>query len=396
MVLPPPSPDDVVIVRAVRTPLCRSSKGALADVPAATMWETVVKAVHGGVDVQDMVVGNVLLGSNGFAAIRMAHVVAGVPADKCSLQLVNRQCASGLEAIAILAEKIRSKQVQVGIAGGVESMSATPMNTIKPPTVDYERYKLHPQAMDCLLPMGLTSENVAKKHQLERHQLDQFAVESHQKASQANFTPEIVPVRHPKGHMVSKDDGIRPQTTIETLSRLRPAFIPRGSTTAGNASQTTDGAAAVLLMTRAEAQQRGLPILARWVHYVTAAVPPHLMGMGPVEAIPKLLQHCQLDVSDIDVWELNEAFATQASTCMKLLKLPPAKVNPNGGAIAMGHPLGCTGTRMITTLIYELHRRKQHRGVVSMCVGTGMGAAALIEVEDESLAQSSLLQQSNL
>ena len=253
-------------------------------------------------------------------------------------------------------------------------------NSIKAPDVNWDVMQANQTAMDCLSPMGVTSENVVEAYQLERSKLDQFAVESHQKAAQAQaaakFLSEIVPVG-----TVTQDDGIRPQTTMDILSQLKPVFKENGVTTAGNSSQTTDGAAAVLLMTRAEAQRRGLTILGVWRGYAVKGVPPHVMGIGPAVAIPQVLQQCQLEIDDIDVFELNEAFASQATWCRDELKIPPHKVNPNGGAIALGHPLGCTGARQIATLLPEMHRQKARYGVISMCIGTGMGAAAVIEVE---------------
>merc|ERR1712194_169723 len=231
--------------------------------------------------------------------------------------------------------------------------------------------------------MGVTSDNVVAQYGLQRRDLDEFAVGSHQKAAKARssgkFKNEIVPVGN-----VNHDDGIRSETTVEILSKLKPVFSKNGRTTAGNSSQTTDGAAAVMLMTRAEAKKRGLPILGVWRGYSVKGVPPRVMGIGPAVAIPAVLKQCNLTVNDIDVFEINEAFASQASWCVDILNIDSSKVNPNGGAIALGHPLGCTGARQIATLLNELHRRKQRFGVISMCVGTGMGAAAVLEVEPES------------
>jgi acetyl-CoA acyltransferase 1 len=238
-------------------------------------------------------------------------------------------------------------------------------------------------AMDCLLPMGLTSENVVEKYRLQRHKLDQFAVESHQKAAAAQrsgkFAQEIVPVGN-----VTEDDGIRPNTTLKILSSLKPIFKENGVTTAGNSSQTTDGAAAVLLMTRAQAEKRRLPILGVWRGFSVKGVPPRIMGIGPAVAIPAVLDQAGLSINDIDIFEINEAFASQAMWCVEELGIDPSKVNPNGGAIALGHPLGCTGARQIATILHEMHRSKKRYGVVSMCIGTGMGAAAVLEVEPRS------------
>jgi acetyl-CoA acyltransferase 1 len=301
-----------------------------------------------------------------------------------SISLVNRQCSSGLQAVANIAQSIKTNQIKIGIGGGVESMSFYPMQSIKVPDVDWHVMKdpKNKTAMDCLIPMGVTSDNVVKKYGLTRSNLDRFAMESHQKAARAQsegrFRNEIVPVAG-----VTEDDGIRPQTSMEILSKLKPVFSENGKTTAGNSSQTTDGAAACLLMTRAEAQRRGLPILGVWRSYAVKAVPPKIMGIGPAVAIPHALKQAGLTLQDVDVFEINEAFASQASWCVDVLNIPPHKVNPNGGAIALGHPLGCTGARQIATLLNELRRTKERYGVVSMCIGTGMGAAAVLEAEHD-------------
>jgi len=323
---------------------------------------------------------------SGYGAMRMAHIAAGIPADSTPLSWVNRQCSSGLQAVANIADAITTGKIQIGIGGGVESMSFYPMSSIKPPDVDWDAMKkshTKTAVMDCLIPMGVTSDNVVAQYGLERRDLDKFAVRSHQKAAQARasgkFKNEIVPVGD-----VLHDDGIRPQTTEKILGKLKPVFSKDGRTTAGNSSQTTDGAAVILVMTRAEANVRALPILGVWRGYAVKGVPPRVMGIGPAVAIPAVLKQCNLTAQDIDIFEINEAFASQASWCVDVLNLDPTKVNPNGGAIALGHPLGCTGARQIATLLNELHRRKQKFGVVSMCIGTGMGAAAVLEVEPES------------
>jgi len=332
-------------------------------------------------DIDDISVGNVLMPPSGFAAMRMAAIASGIPATSTSLYMVNRQCASGLEAVAQIANAIATGQIKIGIGAGVESMSTYPMHKMKPPEMDWNCVQNNLPAMDCLVPMGITSENVVKKYNLQREALDEFALRSHQKATQAqlngSFDAEIVSVG-----TVSRDDGIRPSTTLEGLSNLKPVFdVKTGVTTAGNSSQTTDGAAAVLLMTRSEANRRCLPILGVWRGYVTKGVPPHIMGIGPAYAIPAVLERTGLHIDDIDIFEINEAFASQATWCVSELNIPLDKVNPNGGAIALGHPLGCTGARMVATLLHELHRSKKRLGVISMCIGTGMGAAAVLEVE---------------
>jgi len=393
--MPPPiskkNPNDVVIVSALRTPMCRARKGALAKTPPSTLLSTVLEATLKrtgvkGDEIDDLCFGNCLMPPSGFGAVRMAQMAAGIPAESTPLSLVNRQCSSGLQAVANIADAIASRQIKIGIGGGVESMSFYPMSSIKAPDVDWDAMQQsHKQTrvMDCLIPMGVTSDNVVAQYGLQRKVLDEFSVQSHLKAARARasgkFKNEIVPVGK-----VTQDDGIRPQTTLDILSKLKPVFSKNGRTTAGNSSQTTDGAAAVMLMNRAEAKKRGLPILGVWRGYSVKGVPPRVMGIGPAVAIPAVLKQCNLTVNDVDVYEINEAFASQASWCVDILNIESSKVNPNGGAIALGHPLGCTGARQIATLLNELHREKQRFGVISMCIGTGMGAAAVLEVEPES------------
>lgn len=398
--------DDVVFVAAVRTPLCRAGRGAFSKVPASTLFQAVLKEVvdraagSAGAriapgDVDDVCVGNVLLPPVGFAVLRMAQLSAGFP-DKCALSTTNRQCASGLQAIANIAGALQADQIKVGIAAGVESMSLHKMpGNLDSKLIDWKITSSR-EALDCLLPMGITSETVVKEFGLERHVLDAFAVESHAKAAAAReagkFDTEIVPVNG-----VRQDDGIRPDTTIEVLSRLKPAFIAKGGvTTAGNSSQLTDGAAAVLMMKRREARRRRMPILATWRGFAAVGVQPKIMGIGPLAAIPAVLERTNLKVDDVDVYEINEAFASQAVYCRDRLELDPSKVNPNGGAIALGHPLGCTGTRLVVSIVHELLRRQRsgrdapasaaryQYGVVSMCIGSGQGAAAVIEAEPQS------------
>ena len=383
------SPDDVVIVSALRTPLCRARKGALAQVPPSTLLGAVLQASIQKAgnnlradDIQDICIGNCLMPASGFAGMRMAQIVSGLP-PSVPFHSINRQCSSGLQAVAHIANAISSKQIEIGIGGGVESMSFYPMKSIKAPDVDWEQMQVNKQAMDCLIPMGVTSENVVEEYGLDRKTLDSFSAQSHQKAAaaqkQGKFVDEIVPVAG-----VSHDDGIRPSTTPAVLGKLRPVFKKNGVTTAGNSSQTTDGAAAVLLMSRAQAEKRGLPILGVWRGFAVKGVPPRIMGIGPAVAIPAVLEQAGLTIEDIDIFEINEAFASQATWSIDELKIDPEKVNPNGGAIALGHPLGCTGARQIATLLHELKRTKKRFGVVSMCIGTGMGAAAVLEVEPRS------------
>jgi len=302
-----------------------------------------------------------------------------------------RQCSSGLQAIASVAAAIKSGFYTVGLAGGVETMTNNAMSWdggINP------RIKDVPQAASCLMPMGVTSENVAEKFGVDRKTQDSFSVTSHKKAAAAQaagkFKEEIVPVHtkvvDPKTGaethaVITADDGIRVDTTLESLGKLATIFKKNGTTTAGSSSQITDGASAALLMTRAEAVRRGLPILGIFRSFAAVGVDPAVMGIGPALAIPEAVAMAGLTLDDIDVYEINEAFASQATYCVKKLGLDPARVNPNGGAIALGHPLGATGCRMTATLLHEMRRRGRSArfGVVSMCIGSGMGAAAVFE-----------------
>jgi acetyl-CoA acyltransferase 1 len=398
--------DDVVIVAAVRTPLTKSRKGGLAqqqatcyDLMRSVFQELLHRSSSAALQmdpslIEDICVGNVLMPSNGYAALRMAHLSAGIPAST-SLVVVNRQCASSLQAIANVAHAIQSNSIQIGIAAGVENMSESPMGQIKPPNIGESNYKnLSNAALDCLLPMGVTSDTVARTYGLQRVELDKMAAESHRRAHLAQqsgkFRAETVTTCG-----ISADDGIRPDTTVDRLQKLRPAFTPTGITTAGNSSQTTDGAAGVLMMKRSTARTLKCPVLATFEGYACVGVPPAVMGIGPLYAIPKVLSQLNLSLEDMELFEINEAFASQALYCVRQLQLDSSKVNVNGGAIALGHPLGATGARLVVSLIYELQRRHKQQqpqdsststglGVVSMCVGTGMGAAAVLRVEPTS------------
>jgi len=309
------------------------------------------------------------------------------------LVTVNRQCSSGLQAVANIASSIKAGIIDVGLAGGVESMSLYSMtegvdfNKLSPGILENE------MAGNCLMPMGLTSENVAAAYGISRETQDAMAAESHRRAVEAQktgkFDSEIVPVqakvKDAKGNisevLVKHDEGPRAGTTVQSLGSLKPAFKAGGSTTAGNASQVSDGAAVVLLARRSSAEKLGLPILGRMRSFAVVGVDPKLMGIGPAFAIPEALKKANLSVDDVDIFEINEAFASQATMSVEHLKIPMEKVNPKGGAIALGHPLGCTGSRQIATLLPELKRTNKKLGVVSMCIGTGMGAAGVFESE---------------
>ncbi|KAI8816712.1 Thiolase, N-terminal domain-containing protein [Fimicolochytrium jonesii] len=383
----PKSPDDVVIVAAQRTPLCKGGKGAFKETHPEYLLSVALKSVieKTGVDpsiVQDIQVGNVLMPGAGVTTSRMAALHAGYP-ESVALSAVNRQCSSGLATCGNIAGAIKAGYIDVGVGAGVESMTMYYGPGAMPTDLDEEILAYGPSA-DVLIPMGITSENVAKEFKITREAQDKFALRSHTLASKAQkeglFDEEIVPVKLHDGTVVTKDDGIR-ATNAENLAKLRPAFGKEGTTTAGNASQITDGAAAVLLMRRSVAEKLGLKVLARWVGYSVVGVPPRIMGIGPEKAIPEVLRQTGLKIEDIDIFEINEAFASQAVYCAEKLKIPAEKINPKGGAIAFGHPMGATGARQIATLLPELRRQHKKFGIVSMCVGIGMGVAAVIENE---------------
>jgi len=343
--------------------------------------------------VADIVVGNVLPPSSiGATEVRIASLLAGFPKEVPSCT-VNRQCSSGLQAIANVAASIKAGYYDIGIGAGVESMSTYDMSSYGNMTFNEEALK-DPIAKGCYMSMGQTSEEVAARYKISREEQDQFALISYQRAINAiktgQFKDEIVPVtttvKDAQGKettvTVDQDEGPRP-TTIENLRKLRPAFKPEGGcSTAGNSSQTSDGAAATLLARRSVAEKLKLPILATLRSFAAVGVEPAIMGVGPAFAIPEAVKKAGLTLSDIDVYEINEAFASQALYCVRHLGLDAEKVNPNGGAIALGHPLGCTGARMTATIIHELRKRRQRYGVISMCIGSGMGAAAVYEVEN--------------
>lgn len=300
--------------------------------------------------------------------------------ESTSVATVNRQCSSGLQAVAQVAAAIKAGWIDVGIGAGVESMSMHYGPGALAPSVSDDVVNAGQNIADCQMPMGITSENVAREFNITRLEQDQLALLSHQKAAKAQkdglFKDEIVPV----GPCL-EDDGIRAETTLAGLSKLKTAFSDNGFTTAGNSSQVSDGAAAVLLARRSVAEKLGLSILGKIVGFSVKGVAPRLMGIGPAVAIPAVLKQAGLKIGDVGIFELNEAFASQAVYCVKELKIPLEKLNPKGGAIALGHPLGATGARQIATLMPEMRRRGAKYGVVSMCIGTGMGAAAVIESE---------------
>jgi acetyl-CoA acyltransferase len=321
---------------------------------------------------------------------RMIALRAGLP-DSVPAETINRYCASGVQSIAHVAQAIQTGQIEIGIAGGAESMTMVPMAGFKfSPNPHFAQDLPH-----YYTNMGLTAENVAVKYDVSREDQDEFSLKSHQKAAQAVnsglFDPELVsidvevtelngsekPIK--KNFSVTRDEGPREDTHMDALSKLKPAFKEGGVVTAGNSSQMSDGAAAVMVMSSERASQLGLTPLARFVSFAVGGVPPEFMGIGPIVAIPKALKLAGLTLNDIDLIELNEAFAAQSLAVIRTLELDETKVNVNGGAIALGHPLGCTGSKLTTQLIYEMGRRKSKYGMVTMCIGGGMGAAAIFE-----------------
>eukprot|EP01017_Pseudomicrothorax_dubius_P039231 TRINITY_DN5985_c0_g1_i2.p1 TRINITY_DN5985_c0_g1~~TRINITY_DN5985_c0_g1_i2.p1 ORF type:complete len:411 (-),score=123.73 TRINITY_DN5985_c0_g1_i2:131-1363(-) len=394
---PAKSPNDVVICAAVRTPMTRAKKGLLKDTPPEAMltplFENILKKT--GIDgrlIEDVVIGNVIQPGAGIMSARIAEILGGIQ-PTTPLMTVNRMCSSGLEAVGMIAGKIRGGMIDIGIAGGVESMSLFDMKSLWDPSNFWDAVNTQQAAKDCLLSMGETSENVAQQFGISREAQDRLAYQSHQKAAVAQekglFDSEIVPVKtkvkdekgNEKEVLVVKDDLVRKETTVEGLGKLKPVFRKDGATTAGNASPLTDGASLVLLARRSAAERLGLPILARVASFAAVGVPPRIMGIGPAYAIPVALEKAGVRISDVSIFEINEAFASQATYCVEKLGIDWAKVNPKGGAIALGHPLGATGSRQIATLLPELRRTGGKTGVVSMCVGTGMGVASVIVLE---------------
>jgi acetyl-CoA acyltransferase 1 len=394
-------PHDIVFLSALRTPVTRAKKGGFKDAFDHELLSHVLKATlaaNPNLDpkkVQDIQIGTVLSELGGSKAGRMAALHAGFP-DTTAFQTVNRACSSGLSAITGIAHAIAVGQIDVGVGGGMESMTKN-YGSRAIPTQLWQQLKDSPNkdARDCIMSMGITAENVAERYGVGRKEQDEFAARSHQKAHKAQqdglFDKEIIPVTtrwHPDPEQpdkqeditVSKDDGIRPNSTADGLAKMKPAFKADGATTAANSSQVSDGAAAALMMRRSTANELGLTssIIGKWAGTQTIGCKPDEMGIGPALAIPKLLEYTGVGKEEIGIWEINEAFASQATYCVRTLGIDEAKVNPKGGAIALGHPLGMTGARQLATLLPEMERQGQELGVVSMCIGTGMGMASLI------------------
>ncbi|KAH8108835.1 thiolase [Phellopilus nigrolimitatus] len=385
--------NDVVIVAAYRTAITKARKGGFKDTLPEEILTAVLRAVYEKVSldpklIEDVAVGNVLPPGGGASAARMAALYAGIP-NTAAVNTVNRQCSSGLTSVNQIAMQIMTGQIDIGIGAGVESMTHG-YGAGAQPAAFSDKVLSCEEAEDCLIPMGITSENVAAQYGISRAVQDDFAAKSFQKAAAAQkagkFSAEIVPVtvkvvdpktEEEKEIVVDSDDGVREGVTAASLAKLKPAFKKDGTTHAGNASQVSDGAAAVLLARRSVAKKLGLPVVGKFVTAAVVGVPPKIMGVGPAFAIPKVLAKAGLSKDDIDFYEINEAFASQAVFSIQHLGLPFEKINLRGGAIAMGHPLGCTGSRQIATGFSIAKESGAKVFVTSMCIGSGMGMAAV-------------------
>ena len=371
---------EALIVSAVRTPVGKAPNGSLRatrpDELAAVVIREALNRAPGvtAADIEDVMLGCAMPeAEQGLNVARIASLRAGLPVE-ASAVTINRFCASGLQAIAFAADRIKSGSANAIVAGGTESMSLVPMggNKVAPNPALVDTYP------DVYLTTGLVAENHARDHGISREDQDAFALRSHQRALAAidagHFRDETIAIGS-----FATDEGPRRDTSLDALSKLRPAFHVNGTVTAGNSSQTSDGAAAVLVTSGEFAREHGLKPLARFVGYATAGVAPERFGTGPVPAIRKLLKNTGLSLNDIELVELNEAFAAQVLACLRELPIDETRLNVNGGAIALGHPLGCTGAKLTTSLLYEMQRRKSRYGLVTMCIGGGMGAAGILE-----------------
>lgn len=377
-----------VIVSAVRTPVGKAKRGVTTFVRPDDMAALALKgALAQAGNVNPAEIDDVILGcampeaEQGMNVARIASFRAGLPYEVPGMT-INRFCSSGLQSVAIAMDRIKAGGAQAILAGGTESMSMVPMGGLKPapnPTLMNENPGTY-------TGMGITAENVATKYNVSREDQDAFALASHQKAAAATaagyFAKEIIPIPLGGDQFLSVDEHIRPDTTLDGLAKLKPAFRLGGSVTAGNSSPLSDGAAAALITSEEFAKERGLPILGEFTHYSVVGLDPEFMGMGPLYAIRKLWAAAGITDADVDLYEINEAFAAQAVPCVRELGIDPSKVNVNGGAIALGHPLGCTGGKLIATLLNTMARTGAKTGVVSMCIGGGMGAAGLFRRYD--------------
>lgn len=383
--------EEAVIVSAIRTPMGRANKGLLVNARVDDLGGAVVKEALKRVpqldlnEIEDVIIGCAMPeGEQGMNVARNIGFLAGVPNSAAALTL-NRFCASGLQAINDAAINVMVGNGKLYVAGGIETMSHVPMGGFNP---SLNEKLMQPGMPEAYVSMGITAENVAKKYNVSREDQDKFAAASHRKATEAtekgHFKNEIlsVEVTTPDGKTVtvSRDENIRPDTTVEKLATLKPAFLEGGTVTAGNSSPLTDGAAAVIVMSASRAKELGIKPLAKIRAMAVAGLDPEFMGVGPIPAVQKVLKRAGMQIGDIDIVELNEAFAAQSLAVIRELKIPVEKVNPHGGAIALGHPLGCSGARIMATLINDLKQAGKTIGLETMCVGGGQGAATIIEL----------------
>ena len=377
---------EAVIVASKRSAVGKSGRGSLRNTRPDDLGAEVLRATMASVKgLEPSMIDDIAIGcampeaEQGLNVGRVIGIGAGCPNETAALT-VNRFCSSGLQTIAMVAERVMVGAIDCGVGGGIESMSMVPMTGNKPRVSP----KMVAENPSVYISMGVTAENVAREHDISRADQDAFAIESHKRAIAAiqagRFKDEIIPVTTIEGRVFDTDEGPRADTSLAALARLRPVFHVKGSVTAGNSSQTSDGVAMTVVMSAERAKEIGATPLARFVGFAVAGVRPEVMGIGPVAAIPKVLKQVGLSQDDIDLFELNEAFASQSLAVVRKLGLDPAKVNVNGGAIALGHPLGCTGAKLTATLLSELRRRKGRYGMVTMCIGGGMGAAGVFEL----------------
>ncbi|KAG2120952.1 Thiolase, N-terminal domain-containing protein [Suillus discolor] len=388
------NPDDVVITFAKRTAMGRNRKGQFKDIPVDEMMQALLKATFEKTKLDPAKLDDICVGTchppSPMYSSRAAALASGIPHD-VPISTVNRLCASGLMAIRNIAHAIQSGEISMGMAIGVENMTLNP----RPTPIIAESVDKIPRAHDCIQPMGWTSEMVAQTYKVSRQKQDEYALISHTRANKAMttgiFSEEIIPVEI-RGTVISVDDTIRPGVTTEMLSGLKPVFQDWGdaATTAGNASGIGDGAALCILTTRERAEKENMEILGKWVGSAVVGVEPRYMGIGPIAAIPKVLTQVGLTKDDIDIYEINEAFASQFAYCVEELGISMDKINPNGGAIAVTHPLGMTGLRQVVTGLTELRRRDKKLLCTSMCVGSGMGAAGIFVNEAQPLLGAKL------
>ncbi len=388
---------EAVIVEGVRTAVGRAKKGTTRNVRADDMMAEVIaellRRVEGAIspaEIDDVNIGCAMPeGSQGLNIARQVAIRSGLPVS-VPAQTINRFCSSGLQAIATAAYQIMAGDIDIAIAGGMETMSLVPMTGLRISPNPY----LARNAPEVYMSMGLTAEHVAEEHGVSREAQDEFAYHSHMKAVRAwdegRFDGQIVPFefeevwyedgkRRSRTVVFERDEHMRRDTTLEALAKLKPSFKPDGTVTPGNSSPLSDGAAAVILMAREQAEARGLKPRLRFRNFAVAGVRPEVMGIGPIEAVPKVLKRAGLGLDDLDLIELNEAFAAQSVAVIRALELDPDRLNVNGGAIALGHPLGCTGAKLTVQLMYEMERRDVSLGIVTMCIGGGMGAAGVFE-----------------